>query len=371
MEESITTPAIYISYAWNSESESIVESIEKEFQKKNVHIVRDKNNLKYKGSIKEFMEQIGRGKYVILIISNKYLKSENCMFELLQIFKNQDFYERIFPLVLDEVKISKAVDRLDFIKYWENEVQHLDEKVRNLSTLSNIQGVAEDLNLYTEIRNNVARLTNILKDINSLNTDQHISSDFEQLCSLIQSKIEIDLIKNVDNGNPKNNKISILKKAAIAVVGFLAIFILVRERTNKSFGDSEKKISDSILILHDTLKKNNSKKIEEQKSIDTFKKIEMPAKVTIRKKNPPNKTVKIESEAIIYNVILAIPSNMEKADVYVDNRKVDVIDRSGIYLTIRLRKKNSSYHFEIKSGSKTCSTDKLIDKDSIKVSLCN
>ena len=197
MNESVLKQAIYISYAWNKESEAIAEAIEKEFGKKGVRVIRDKNDLKYKQRLKDFMKAIGRGKYIILIISPGYLKSENCMFELLQIFKNQDFYERIFPVVLEGVKISKATDRIELVKYWENETDNLDSKIRELKKLSNIQGVTDDLNLYTEIRNNIAKLTNILKDIYYLNTERHISSNFKQLYELIQTKIEKD-VENLD-----------------------------------------------------------------------------------------------------------------------------------------------------------------------------
>ncbi|NNE76413.1 MAG: toll/interleukin-1 receptor domain-containing protein, partial [Pricia sp.] len=89
MQKSNGAVAIYISYAWGSESEATAETIEAEFQKRGLSIIRDKNHLGYKGRIKDFMEQIGRSKYVILVISNKYLHSINCMFELVQIFKNQ------------------------------------------------------------------------------------------------------------------------------------------------------------------------------------------------------------------------------------------------------------------------------------------
>lgn len=51
------------------------------------------------------MERIGRGKGVIVVISEKYLKSENCMFELVQISKHQQFADRIFPIVLNNANI--------------------------------------------------------------------------------------------------------------------------------------------------------------------------------------------------------------------------------------------------------------------------
>ncbi len=56
MHKSDNIPSIFISYAWNPESDEIAEAIEKEFGKKDVHIIRDKNDLKYKERLKDFMK---------------------------------------------------------------------------------------------------------------------------------------------------------------------------------------------------------------------------------------------------------------------------------------------------------------------------
>lgn len=93
---------IYVSYAWGGKSEELVNQLDKALHDKGVTLIRDKSNLGFKGRIKEFMEQLGRGKAVIVIIGKKYLKSENCMFELVQIARNGQFYDRIFPIVLTD-----------------------------------------------------------------------------------------------------------------------------------------------------------------------------------------------------------------------------------------------------------------------------
>lgn len=51
---------IYISYAWGGESEEFVNQIDQSLQERGITIIRDKRDLGYKGSIKEFMEQIGK-----------------------------------------------------------------------------------------------------------------------------------------------------------------------------------------------------------------------------------------------------------------------------------------------------------------------
>ncbi|WP_446375806.1 toll/interleukin-1 receptor domain-containing protein [Coleofasciculus sp. E2-BRE-01] len=52
------------------------------------------------GMIKEFMQRIEKGKCLIVVISDRYLKSPNCMYELVQIVNNGEFDNRIFPIVL-------------------------------------------------------------------------------------------------------------------------------------------------------------------------------------------------------------------------------------------------------------------------------
>ncbi len=67
--------AVFISYAWGAEREEIVNQADQALQKRGIKIIRDKRELGYKGSINAFMERIGRGDCVILVISDKYLRS--------------------------------------------------------------------------------------------------------------------------------------------------------------------------------------------------------------------------------------------------------------------------------------------------------
>ncbi|MBD2409854.1 GTPase [Nostoc calcicola FACHB-389] len=180
---------IFISYAWGGESEQFVNQLDETFQVKGIKIIRDKRDLGYKGLIKAFMERIGRGKCAIAVISDKYLKSPNCMFELVQIAKNGKFYDRIFPIVLADAQIYKPIARLKYIKHWEDEIKELDEGMRGVSA-ANLQGFREEIDQYTEIRNAIAELTNLLKDMNTLNADIHSKSGFEELLKAIGQRLD-------------------------------------------------------------------------------------------------------------------------------------------------------------------------------------
>lgn len=180
---------VFISYAWGGKSEEIANQIEKALQANHISLIRDKNHLGFKGRIKAFMERIGRGKCVVVVISEKYLKSENCMFELVQIAKNEEFYERIFPVVLEDAKIYKPIERIQYVQYWEQQIHELDQQIRSVSS-ANLEGFREDIDLYNEIRQYLPRLTNILKDMNTLTVQIHSESGFAELIKVIQQKLE-------------------------------------------------------------------------------------------------------------------------------------------------------------------------------------
>jgi internalin A len=98
----MNTPArqIFFSYAWGGESERIANKLEASLQERGILVVRDKRDLDYKGIIRDFMQRIGQAFAVVLVVSDKYLMSSNCMFELVEVAKNKDIQDRIFPVVL-------------------------------------------------------------------------------------------------------------------------------------------------------------------------------------------------------------------------------------------------------------------------------
>ena len=182
-------PRVYVSYAWGGESEEIVNKIDAIFQEKGITMVRDKRDLGFKGLIKEFMQEIGGGTAVITVISDKYLRSKNCMFELVEIADNDQFYERIFPVVLPDAKIYDALDRIEYIKYWDAKILELNEAMKSIDSQAYLQGIRDDVDLYTRIRNTIAGLMDILQNMNTLTADMHQASDFAELFTAVEAKL--------------------------------------------------------------------------------------------------------------------------------------------------------------------------------------
>ena len=179
---------VFISYAWGGESERIVNELDADLQAKGIMVIRDKRDLGFKGMIRDFMQQIGRGHAVIIVISDKYLRSSNCMFELVEIAKNKDIYDRVFPIVLGDADIYNPINRLKYIKHWEDKFKELDDAMDSVSS-ANLQGMREELDSYSEIRANISNLTFFLKDMNTLTPEMHESTNFASLITTLEKRL--------------------------------------------------------------------------------------------------------------------------------------------------------------------------------------
>jgi hypothetical protein len=182
------TPEVFVSYAWNEESCAIVDQIQKALGQQRIHMIRDREEVRYKDSIRDFMRRIGQGKCVVVVISEKYLRSENCMFELVEVAKAQGLRERIFPIVLSDANIYKATGRIKYVQHWEAEIRELDEALKTVRG-DNLTKLQDDLNIYSEIRRLFDGIADTLRDMNALTPDQHESSGFEELIRRIRAQL--------------------------------------------------------------------------------------------------------------------------------------------------------------------------------------
>jgi hypothetical protein len=201
-----TKPEIFISYAWGGESEKIVDEIYNTFKEKDYNIIRDKINLGYKGRISEFMNLIGEGKYVIIVISDKYLTSENCMYEIIQVVKQGQFHNRIFPIILSDANFYKPINRIKYIKHWEKQIEDLNEGMKSIKDMSVIGEIQKELSNYREILNNISDILFVLKDMNTLTPDIHQDTNFEELFKSIKLQILKEIAKKLSKQFKKDKE---------------------------------------------------------------------------------------------------------------------------------------------------------------------
>jgi len=190
------TSEIYISYAWSDESEEILKILCNALDENKINYYVDKKDIEYRGNIREFEERLGKGDFIILIVSDKFLKSKDCMYEVLQITeKGRDISQIIFPIVLSDAKIYDPEQRIDYIKHWEDKKDSLNEKLKTIGA-ENLSGLHREINNYSKYRDIIDSIMTILKEMNNLSPDIHRDSKFNQL---------IDSLKDQQASNDKKD----------------------------------------------------------------------------------------------------------------------------------------------------------------------
>lgn len=292
---------VYISYAWKGESERIANELDTNLQANGIAIIRDKRELGFKGMIQDFMQRIGRGHAVIVIISDKYLKSSNCMYELVEIAKNKDIYNRIFPIVLGDADIYNPVNRIKYIKYWEDKLKELDEAMKSVSS-ANLQGMRDEIDSYDEIRDNISNLTFLLKDMNTLTPEMHEGSDFAVLISSLKQRLGEEVVS--DKPAVKTvSKAPALKPSAPSQTNSISDYLgkVIKkfsrddyhELTDERFGDLRfnKALKKNIKYLFNTLNEFHrfvvleESELREDRYLELEKEIKLYAKGLGKKRN--------------------------------------------------------------------------------------
>jgi Leucine-rich repeat (LRR) protein len=184
----IDSREVFVSYAWSDESAGVVDKVQAAFQGQDIVLVRDKNDVRYKDSIRSFMERIGRGKCIVVVLSKKYLESKSCMFELTEIAARGEIRDRVFPIVLDDANIYEGVERVRYVKYWEEKKKELNAAMKDVDG-ENLEGIRDELDLFAKIRNTIAGIVAILGDMNALTPDQHQGSNFESLIRALEARL--------------------------------------------------------------------------------------------------------------------------------------------------------------------------------------
>jgi internalin A len=124
-------PEIFVSYAWGDHSSEdarqrteIVDRLCERLGKDSWHILRDSNVLRSGDIISGFIKRISLADHVIVVLSDKYLRSPYCMTELYSIYQRsvgekEDFLRRIVPLVLKDARFGTPEERVEYAKHWE------------------------------------------------------------------------------------------------------------------------------------------------------------------------------------------------------------------------------------------------------------
>jgi hypothetical protein len=92
--------SIFISYS--SKNKLIANEIDNDFKRIGIRLTRDERDLKDYEIISQFMKRVRECDYILMIISDAYLKSRNCMYEMLEFKKEKGYEKRVLPILLKD-----------------------------------------------------------------------------------------------------------------------------------------------------------------------------------------------------------------------------------------------------------------------------
>lgn len=155
---------VFLSYCW---SDDFVANEIYDYLKSNMDIElhRDKIDIGTWESIKAYMQSIPHMDYIILLISDSYLKSPNCMYEVLEVLRDRDYRNKIFPAVIN-TSIYNPITRANYVKYWQQQYDELNASLQGIE-LQNIGKLGEDLKRRQNIACNIADFLEVVSDMNN------------------------------------------------------------------------------------------------------------------------------------------------------------------------------------------------------------
>lgn len=181
---------IFLSYSWSNDQ--IANSVDLFFENNNITITRDRRDLKYKQSIKEFMKLVREAEFVIMIISKEYLQSKNCMYEVLEFVKDTNFRDRIIPVISSNSDIFSIENRIEIQKYWTNEIEKLEKLSKNLDPTKSLP-IVKELREYKYIENEILDFLEVICDMNNIVLNKDVFNDIH--FDTISNFIQIDNLK--------------------------------------------------------------------------------------------------------------------------------------------------------------------------------
>ncbi|PZN82866.1 MAG: hypothetical protein DM484_05715 [Candidatus Methylumidiphilus alinenensis] len=183
------TSNVYVSYSWWADEDSrIIDKLKAAWKVRGIDFLElkvDKQQINYGDSIRAFMDELTESEHVILVLSDAYFKSPNCMYELRGIYDKPGFRKRVSPIVLKGTNLYDPVAWVLYLRHWEQKEAELDAALKTIKG-TNAEPIYKSLNDYADFRRLLAKQLEILSDMNALTPDIHIDTDFEALLDRIR-----------------------------------------------------------------------------------------------------------------------------------------------------------------------------------------
>lgn len=153
---------VFVSYNQKTGS-AFAEALERKLEGK-ATVIRDKTHIGPWGSISEFMKSIREQDFAVAVITDAYLKSQACMYEVAMMMREKNWQSRLIPAVLDTLIYGR---QNDYTEYWAGKKHELENKAKTVSDLSVVQTLAKDADQINKICSEISDFLLFVLDSNN------------------------------------------------------------------------------------------------------------------------------------------------------------------------------------------------------------
>jgi internalin A len=166
---------VFISYAWGDDSPAgkirsqAVDELQSALTNDGFLPVRDRDQIRPGERISAFMRRLTRADIVVAVISDKYLRSTACMYEIYRIWQKcqgdaDEMIERLVPIVLPEVRVGNFEERAPYLEHWSERASKLEALIRNPNLRPSSESW-EEVRLVREFAHHVDDILVFLQDV--------------------------------------------------------------------------------------------------------------------------------------------------------------------------------------------------------------
>jgi internalin A len=191
---------VFISYAWGNDTPEgkihaqAVDSLASALEGDGFVPVRDRDQVRPGDRISDFIRRLTRADLIVAVISDRYLRSPYCMYEIYRVWQRSqadaDLLSRVLvPVVLPEVRVSSLQERLPYMEHWAEQAETLEALVRNTKLRPSSESW-EEVRLVREFSHHVDDILVFLKDVlMPRNLEAHLDDGFQAVREALRRRM--------------------------------------------------------------------------------------------------------------------------------------------------------------------------------------
>jgi len=173
------------------------------YEQHSIRVTRDIRGVNYAESFEVFMQTIGKHDYVIMLISDRFLKSQACMYEAGELISTRNLEQKLLFIIINDddirfystqpvkpigANIYSSIQRNEYISYWEN---RYSEEEKSLSQIKSDSAKIEPMKNLREIRkiidHDISPFLSYLSDAKGMNFGEMMQANFKDILNKINS----------------------------------------------------------------------------------------------------------------------------------------------------------------------------------------